>query len=206
MNSVPRIVKAMQWAARDIGIDVFSDRQVRDIIGLGLPEAIAMLAPTLNAHQADQLRQRYVVRFGEIAANEAADRFFDGIDTMLAALSEQGVRLAIATGKGMPGLKRALAAHPAQQPLFSALKSADITRSKPDPLMLQQLLDETGVAPAEAVMVGDSMYDMQMAVRAGTAAIGVSWGVHGSGQLLENGVQRVAGTPEELSAWLTASA
>lgn len=206
MNSVPRIVTAMQRAAQDIGVEVFSDRQVQDIIGLGLPEAIAMLAPTLNAHQSEQLRQRYVVRFGEITANEAADCFFGGIEAMLATLSEKGVRLAIATGKGLPGLKRALAAHPAQQLLFSAVRSADITRSKPDPLMLQQLLDETGVAPSEAVMVGDSMYDMQMAARAGTAAIGVAWGVHHGGKLLENGAQRVANTPAELSAWLTAPA
>ncbi|MGJ8522170.1 5'-nucleotidase [Carnimonas sp. R-84981] len=206
MNSVPRIVLAMQRAAQDIAIDVFSDRQVRDIIGLGLPEAIAVLAPALNARQAEALRQRYIARFHEIAAKEPADCFFDGITSMLATLSHHGAQLAIATGKGMPGLKRALAAHPEQQQLFSALRTADVTRSKPDPLMLQQLLDETGVAATAAVMVGDSIYDMQMAGRAGVAAIGVGWGVHHAEQLLENGALRVAQSPQQLAEWLTAPA
>lgn len=178
MDSEQRIVACMQAAGRDIGWPPLSHEAVRDIIGLGLPEAIARLCPGIDVERAERMRKRYSHHF--VAAEEGAAPmpFFAGVEAGIARLrSDPRQLLAVATGKSRRGLDRVFA-KAACGDWFHASRTADMTRSKPDPLMLEQLLDELGVAVDEALMVGDSEYDMGMAVALGMDRAAVTYGVH----------------------------
>lgn len=194
MDSTGRIVEAMQAAALDLEIPVFSKEEVRHIIGLGLDEAIAALAPNLDSVQARHLKERYIAHFVDAEENAGRLSLFPGIEEGLVRLADESVVLAVATGKSLRGLRRSLNAAPRIAPLFSAVRTADTTASKPDPLMLSELLDELGVAVSDSVLVGDSIYDMGMAQALGMRAVGVSWGVHSAGQLYDHGATEVVDT------------
>ncbi|MDW5378881.1 HAD-IA family hydrolase [Halomonas sp. HP20-15] len=176
VDSEARIVACMQAAARDVGCPALSRDSIRDIIGLGLPEAIAQLYPGVEPGQAEALRQRYSGHF--VSADQVPTAFFPGVATGMARLrGAEGLKLAVATGKSRRGLDRALASTGSRE-WFHASRTADETRSKPDPRMLEELLAEAGVAPGAALMVGDTEYDMQMARALGIDRLAVTYGVH----------------------------
>ncbi len=176
VDSEARIVACMQAAARDVGCPALSRESIRDIIGLGLPEAIAQLYPGIEPGQAEALRQRYSGHF--VSADQVPTAFFPDVETGIARLrGAEGLRLAVATGKSRRGLDRAFASTGSRE-WFHASRTADETRSKPDPLMLQELLTELEVEPAAALMVGDTEYDMQMARTLGIDRLAVTYGVH----------------------------
>jgi phosphoglycolate phosphatase len=112
-------------------------------------------------------------------------------------LTHPEVFLGIATGKGRAGLDSVLLQHGLSD-AFQTLQTADRCRGKPDPEMLLQAIAETGLAAEEAVMIGDTTFDMEMARSAGTLAIGVSWGYHDSMDLRDAGAHAVIDHPSEL--------
>lgn len=182
MDSIARIVFSMQSAARDIAWGELEEQAVRNIIGLGLPEAIDELCPGISPTQAEQLKQRYAWYFVE--GSEVALNWYPGVEDGLARLaSTQGMRLAVATGKSRKGLDRAFREHGIEH-LFAASRTADETRSKPHPQMLAELLKELAVPAWRAVMVGDTEYDMAMARTLGMDGIAVGYGVHARERLL----------------------
>ena len=122
---------------------------------------------------------------------------------MLAALGEAGWLLGIATGKSDRGLAHILDRH-GLTGLFVTLQTADRHPSKPYPAMALAALAEAGVAPAQAAMIGDTSYDMQMARAAGVRAIGVGWGYHPPAELIAAGAHVVATRPGELLRQLEA--
>ncbi|AMX02490.1 HAD-IA family hydrolase [Microbulbifer thermotolerans] len=174
-NSEARIVSCMQRAAERAGLPERSPDAIGNIIGLGLPEAVATLFPDEPLAQQLSLRNYYSEEW--MAARKEPLPLFDGVMETLDQLLGAGHRLAVATGKSRRGLNREFEEHGIGS-LFTASRCADETASKPNPLMLRELLDETGVAAADAVMVGDTIYDLEMAASAGVASIGVSYGVH----------------------------
>ncbi|WP_052365014.1 HAD family hydrolase [Halotalea alkalilenta] len=202
MDSVARIVAAMQRAGRELGMGEFAPQQVRDIVGLGLPEAIATLAPGLGPERAEALRQRYVEHFVAAETQAPDTRFFPGVEKGLGALHRQGMRLAVATGKSRRGLDRALGKAAGVAGFFEASRTADLTRSKPDPLMLVELLEETSVDVGQALMVGDSEYDLAMARALGMDAVGVAWGVHAPQRLMRQAPLWVCEDFAALVDWL----
>lgn len=171
-NSVGQIVQSLHFAAQRYQ-QPLTDAAAQSIIGLGLPEVMQILFPQVPELHQDIL-EAYSAHY---VANSGKDRWFDGVAEMLHALQQQEVLLAVATGKSRAGLDRVLA-HTQSQSMFVVTKAASETRSKPDPLMLEQILEHTGVAVERAVMVGDSSYDLEMAQRIGMRSIGVSYGVH----------------------------
>jgi phosphoglycolate phosphatase len=176
-DSVSQIVQSLQWAAQQYQIDL-CPHAAKNIIGLGLPEAMQVLFPAhseLQPHIQAEYSRHYV-------ANSHTQQWFGGVDELLTQLAEQGMQLAVATGKSRIGLDRVLE-QTASQHRFKATRCASETRSKPHPLMLEQLLEQTGVAVERAVMVGDTTYDMEMAQAIGMPRIGVSYGVHGEAEL-----------------------
>ncbi len=175
MDSEQRIVESIREACADIGIEVPSEERARDVIGLGLAEAIQRLLPDLPEARHAELAGRYRHHF--LVANQTPTPLFPGVSEMLAALEEAGHLLAVATGKGRRGLDEALEAS-GLAGRFHATRTAEETRSKPHPQMLEELLDFTGTEPGDAVMVGDTEYDLAMARNIGMPAVGVSWGVH----------------------------
>ncbi|WP_432695102.1 HAD family hydrolase [Marinobacterium sp. YM272] len=175
IDSQARIIASMQAAAVELGHDPLCPEAVRNIIGLGLPEAIRELIPHIESDALDQMRERYAHHF--LVENQTPTELYPGVERTLHSLKQQGYRLAVATGKSRRGLDRALT-DTGLGKLFEITRCADETRSKPDPLMLHQILAEMAVPADEAVMIGDTEYDLEMGTRAGVPTVAVSYGAH----------------------------
>lgn len=175
MDSADKIVGCMQRASLRCGLAEPSDAAVRHIIGLGLGEAVAQLHPGINAAGIERMRETYAEEY--IAADQAPCTFFPGVEAVLAQCQAEGHLLAVATGKSRRGLDRILK-RDGMERYFHASRCADETLSKPNPLMLQEICEELAVPPAEAIMVGDTSYDLEMARNIGMASVGVSYGAH----------------------------
>ena len=148
---------------------------MREIIGLGLPEALRTLYPGIGDRDLERMRERYAVHF--VAAEASPSRLYPGARETLAALRAAGLRLAVATGKSRKGLERVWASSGLGDS-FDASRCADETHSKPHPAMVTELLTELGVAPERALVVGDTSFDLQMARDAGVDRVAVSYGAH----------------------------
>ena len=199
LDSQARIVASMQAAALEAGQQALSADAVRDIIGLGLPEAIRKLIPGIADGDLQKVREGYIHHFMD--QNDTPMQFFAGAEQGLRALKAQGYRLAVATGKSRRGLDKVLR-ETGIADLFEITRCADETASKPDPLMLNEILSETGVAQAQALMIGDTEYDLEMAQNAKIDSVGVSYGVHSVERLLACHPQKIIHQFSELTNWL----
>ncbi|WP_286238601.1 HAD-IA family hydrolase [Neptuniibacter halophilus] len=175
IDSAARIVSSMQSAAKDCEFVVPGDDEVRNIIGLGLPEAIRVLIPDVTDEGIEQMRQRYSHYY--LAEDTTPTPLFAGARHSLESMHSKGMRMAVATGKSRQGLNRVFA-DTGLAFVFETSRCADETTSKPHPHMLEEILLETGVKASEAVMIGDTEYDLEMGVRAGMDVIAVSYGAH----------------------------
>lgn len=175
MDSTGRIIACMHKAGADLCLPVLEDDAVREIIGLGLPEALRTLYPGIDDGALERMRERYAVHF--VAAEASPSRLYPGARETLAALRRAGLRLAVATGKSRKGLDRVWASSGLGNN-FDASRCADETHSKPHPAMVTELLSELRVAPERALVVGDTSFDLQMARDAGVDRVAVSYGAH----------------------------
>ncbi|EXB45917.1 HAD-IA family hydrolase [Acinetobacter sp. 1000160] len=171
-DSVGQIVASLQYAAQQFE-QPLTDEAAKSIIGLGLPEVMQILFPQVP-HLHQDLLQCYADHY---VANSKGDVWFNGVAELLMDLKQQGLKLAVATGKSRKGLDRVLA-QTNSHALFDITRAASETKSKPDPLMLQEILAEMDVAAERAIMVGDTSYDLEMAQNLNMPRIGVSYGVH----------------------------
>ncbi|SDI77147.1 HAD family hydrolase [Billgrantia gudaonensis] len=200
MDSAARIVSSMQAAAHEAGWGALPDEAVRDIIGLGLPEAIARLCPGIDAERAELLRSRYAFHF--VQGDATPMRFFPGVVEGIVRLRASAERrLAVATGKSRKGLDRIFRESDSAR-WFHASRTADLTRSKPHPLMLEELLAELDVDVGEAVMVGDTEYDLEMARALDMDRVAVTWGVHAPARLEASRPVYMAESVAALFDWL----
>lgn len=165
----------MQAAAKDCGYNVPSDDQVRNIIGLGLPEALEVVIPGISSQGIGEMRARYGHYY--LGEDSTPTPLFPGAQSTLQSMHNKGMRMAVATGKSRKGLQRAFA-DTGLGYLFETSRCADETTSKPHPHMLEEILEESSVNPNEAVMIGDTEYDLDMGKRAGMDVIAVSYGAH----------------------------
>lgn len=179
-DSLDDIVAAMLAAAGEVGLEAPSAMAVREIIGLGLPQALERLFPGHSEMQQQAMSDAYARHF--LAQTEAGPRLYAGAREVLDSLAHRGFELAVATGKSRRGLDRVLSAL-GMQGSFHITRCADETHSKPDPLMIHQILEQRGWRPEEAIVVGDSEYDLEMASNAEVASVGVSYGVHSVARL-----------------------
>lgn len=175
MDSERQIVLCMQEAAADLGLVAPPGDEVRAIIGLGLPEAILKLFPVYPSAVRDDIRRAYARHF--VAETGGRSDLFPGARELLRDLRVRGYLLAIATGKSRAGLDRVLG-QTGLINFFDTTRCADETASKPDPLMLREILLALSVFPGEAVMIGDTTYDLEMAAKAGLRSVGIGHGVH----------------------------
>jgi phosphoglycolate phosphatase len=201
MDSEARIVTCMQRAAADVGLSVPSRADARDIIGLGLDEAVARLFPGTGAMSLRRLVEAY--REHWLGGEVAPAVMFAGAAELLGDLHQAGYLLAVATGKSRRGLDRAFE-ESALGSLFHASRCADETFSKPHPQMLEEILTDLDTPSDRAIVVGDTEYDMQMAASARVAAVGVTHGVHTRERLEQHGAARCFDDLYELAAWLHA--
>jgi len=175
VDSEQHIVASIEYAARVVGLPALSYDTIKNIIGLGMKEALLVLYPDLTDEQIKVLRERYAHHF---FGKEMDQRMlFDGVLDTLDQLQAAGVKLAVATGKSRHGLDKALQAT-GLKPYFDIERCADESRSKPHPLMLTQISEYFALASSKMCMVGDTEYDLDMAAQFGMDAVGVSYGVH----------------------------
>jgi len=184
MDSERKIVRCFRKATADVGIAYPGDAAVRNIIGLGLKESLDVLLPQAGEGMRQQVVERYRVHFLELDETEMP--LFGGVEQGLDELARAGYALAIATGKARRGLDRVLR-DTGLAGRFMATRCADESRSKPDPLMVHDILAQTGHRADRAIVVGDTVYDMQMARNAGADALAVCYGVHDAPRLHAEG-------------------
>lgn len=199
MDSEARIVACMQAAARDLGHEIPEHERTKDIIGLGLDEAVSRLFCDLEREQHGALADRYRKHF--LADDLAHSVLFDGAENLLNTLVEQDYFIAVATGKSRRGLNKELG-RTGLGDLFHTTRCADETFSKPHPQMLIDIMDRMGIEPSKTLVIGDTEYDVQMARNARADALGVSYGVHECQRLLDNGALACVDDVSEISVWL----
>lgn len=199
MDSAGRIVTCLQCAASDVGLPVPSVADSRDIIGLGLDDAMARLFPGVDRSVQSALVQAYRTHW--LDDRVAAAPMFPGATELVSALHGAGVLLAVATGKSRRGLDRALT-ESGLSGHFHATRCADEAHSKPHPQMLEDILTDLDTAPEASLVVGDTEYDMQMARSAGVPAVGIEHGVHSRERLLASGALTSCADLHELSDWI----
>lgn len=174
MDSAGAIVACIQAAAVDLGITPPDEKTARQVIGLGLHDALAAAMPGVPESEykrvAERYRHHYLSQDHELA-------LFPGAYELVADLSEMGLLLGVATGKSRAGLNRALETS-ALRRFFHATRCADECSSKPAPDMLLEIMGELGASPGRTLMIGDTTHDLQMAKNARVGALAVGYGAH----------------------------
>jgi phosphoglycolate phosphatase len=204
VDSQAAIVAATAEAFLHAGRPAPSREKALGVVGLSLPQAMATLVPDADADEHLALTKYYREAFLALrqrTGGEAAMPLFPGARDTVARLDGAGHLLAIATGKARRGLDHFLTTHGLKHH-FVASQTADDAPSKPHPRMVLNCLAATGVEPSDAVMVGDTEFDMEMGASAGCRTIGVAWGYHPLRRVLAGGAERIAGSFEELQAML----
>ena len=201
VDSQDIIVAAQRDAFQAVGLPAPSRARSLSIVGLSLPEAFTAL---VGQHgPVAELSQAYKDAFGRLRADpNTVEALFPGAAAIVARLAaHDDVVLGIATGKSRRGVAYILERH-GWQNHFVTIQTADDAPSKPDPTMLRQALAETGILAKDAIMVGDTSYDMDMAQRAGILPIGVSWGYHPFDALKKAGAVAIIDSFDELKPLL----
>lgn len=199
MDSKAQIVNCMQSAILELKEEPRTSQQVSDIIGLGLEEAIISLYPMMNGKRVLELAQTY--REYYLFKDKTPSPLFPGVTEMLGKLRDEGYDLAVATGKSRRGLDKGLHETGLHE-LFPITRCADETRSKPHPQMLEEILVDHNVDAPQALMIGDSEYDLQMAQNAQVDSLAVSYGVHNLIRLLKQGPVGFVDKAEQIPQWL----
>lgn len=202
-DSAGMIVRAMQRAIVGLKLPPRSDQQIAELIGLGLNEALLRLYPEFELEKLRGLLDGYRAQWLSEGAGEAG--LFSGALEALQILHERGHRIAIATGKSRRGLDRSLRHHGDVAKLVVASRCADETASKPDPRMLREIVEELRIDPGEALMIGDTDYDVTMAKSLGMPALGVTCGVHDAMRLEAAGAHDLVPNVAAVPAWILAN-
>jgi len=199
MDSADRIVSSFRGAARDAGLPAPEPEAVRGIIGLGLRESLVELFPGAGEQELERVGTAY--RYHFVEADTTATGLFPGVMEGLNVLRSERFLLGVATGKARHGLDRTLADTDTHG-LFHATRCVDEARSKPHPRMLWDILEVTGVPASEALMVGDTTFDLRMAAAAGMDALAVSYGAHRLEPLLAERPRACMDEFDEVVQWI----
>ena len=202
LDSAAGIVESIQEAARDLRLPVPARETASHVIGLGLQDSLRTAVPSLPEEKyrefAEAYRRHFLVRQGSMG-------LFPGIRELLQDLHAAGHCLAVATGKSRRGLDHALESN-ALRRYFAASRCADETNPKPHPAMLLELMQQLAATPGQALMIGDTSHDLEMARSAGVDAVAVSYGAHPSASLSALAPRACVASVLELREWLTANA
>lgn len=201
-DSTGIIVRCIQAATVDVGGKKTSDKDAAYVIGLGLMQALAHAAPDVPPEKYAELGARYQHHYAK-HFNDLS--LFSGVLPLLGALKERGYLLAVATGKSRRGLDEVLRSVELQG-VFDGSRTADETAGKPDPLMLHELMAQFDLSADRVLMIGDTTHDLQMALKAGCASVGVTYGAHEPEAFLEFNPLHVAQSVQDLHDWLLANA
>lgn len=185
VDSQAEIKMAMHMAFDALNQPAPPPDAVLGIVGLSLPEAVRQLAPDLDESTCRKVVEAYKGAFQAVRQAHAPAPLYPGALEALQHLSRrEDVLMGVATGKSRRGLDHVLNNHDLAK-FFVTAQVADHHPSKPHPSMIHAALGETGVAARDAVMIGDTSFDMAMGRAAGVHTIGVDWGYHGAARLTE---------------------
>ena len=203
VDSESNICRAMEDAFVGARLTPPPRAAIRRIVGLSLVEAVADLLPEAETALHRVIAEDYKNRFGQLRRTGGLDPepLFDGIAEAIETLDAQGWVLGVATGKSDRGLA-AILSHHRMTHRFVTLQTADRHPSKPHPSMALAAIAEAGAIPETTVMIGDTRFDIEMAVGAGAHAVGVGWGYHTAEEMLVAGAHRIAVHPGELTQHL----
>lgn len=199
IDSKAQIVNCMQATIVSLELEARTDKQISDIIGLGLEEAIRVLYPEVEAKIVQQAAQAYREHY--LTKDKTPSPLFDGVKEVLDTLKELGYDLAIATGKSRRGLDKGLI-DTGLEAYFPITRCADETRSKPHPQMLEEILVDCNTDANKTLMIGDSEYDLQLANNTKVDGFAVSYGVHGLMRLLKQDPVGFIDDIKQLPQWL----
>lgn len=197
-DSTAIITRCIQLAVRDVGGMVPTDEQASYVIGMALMQALAHAAPDVPEEKYPELGARYRHHY---MAHQNDISLFGGVLVMLEDLKARHHWLTVATGKSRRGLDEVLQTVELKG-MFNGSRTADETAGKPHPRMLQELMREFGVEPARTLMIGDTTHDLQMALNAGCASVGVSYGAHEPEAFQMLQPRYVAHSVRDLHDWL----
>jgi phosphoglycolate phosphatase len=201
-DSTKIIVRCIQQAVVDVGGAMPTDKAAAYVIGMGLMQALAHAAPDVPQDKYPELGARYRHHY---LARQNDLSLFEGVLPLLDELKARHHWLAVATGKSRRGLDDVL--HTVQlKGMFDGSRTADETAGKPHPLMLHELMREFGTEPERTLMIGDTTHDLQMALNAGCASVGVSYGAHEPGEFDALDPLFVAHSVRSLHDWLLENA
>lgn len=201
-DSIGQIVRVMKLAIAELGWEPRTELEIGQLIGLGLRDGMRRLYPDSGQSEISELLACFRLQWLTLGTGQAEAPLFEGVETVLHTLHQQGYRLAVATGKSRAGLNRALVWHSNIRDLFEASRTGDETIDKPNPAMLIELLAELEVPVMRALMIGDTEYDAQMATAIGMPALGVATGMHDAERMQRAGVLAVVESMRDLPAWL----
>ncbi|GHF24615.1 hydrolase [Kordiimonas sediminis] len=198
------ITDSMNLCLDRFGMERLDHADVRRIIGLSLMEAFQVLKPELSTDDHAALTEGYKKAFFDLRSSEdfTAEPLYPDTIEVLKELDGKGYCLAVATGKSLRGLRRVLSQHDILD-MFVSLQTSDHHPSKPHPSMVQTAILDAGSHPDQAIVIGDTSYDMQMAKSAGAHALGVSWGYHEVPELVNAGATKVAHSFREIPAMVS---
>ncbi len=194
------IVEAQTRAFAAHGLPAPSRAEMLSIVGLSLVQAFEQLVPD---GPAASLAQAYRDAWSVMRLDpDYADEMYPGAVEAVNALAQRDdLLLGIATGKSLRGVHH-LFDERGWHGRFATVQTSDGHPSKPHPAMVLKALAETGMVPADALMIGDTSYDMAMGRAAGVRTLGVTWGYHTRDQLIASGAERLVESYEDLMAVL----
>lgn len=201
LDSTGAIVKAIQAACSDIGVAPPDDARARYVIGMGLREALQYAVPDLEESRYDDLVNAYRRHY---LSGDHELTLFEGVETLLQSLQAEQRWLAVATGKSRLGLNRALL-HSGLGAYFDTTRTADETRGKPHPQMLQEIIDQFAIDPERTLMIGDTTHDLLMAKNAGAHGLAITHGAHDVHELSGCEPVGIVDSIHELSNWFKKS-
>ena len=197
MDSEAQIVSCLRAAIHDLSLPPMDDETLKNVIGLGLREAIDTLVPGRDP----AFHQTFVEHYRRYWFASEGSQLFAGVRDVLDACLQHGLRLGIATGKSRRGLDRVLG-ETGLGGMFDATRCADEAPSKPHPQMLLDMMQLLEVRPEQTIMVGDTEYDMEMATNAGAGKVAITAGVHSRERLARHSPLASLAEVSELPAWL----
>ncbi len=199
MDSEAHIVSCLAVAMREVGVEPHPADELKQVIGLGLYEALAALMPEEDASVHQQATEAYRRFF--LSGDATPSELFPGVESTLQQLHREGFQLAVATGKSRRGLDKVMR-QTQMESLFSITRCADESFSKPHPQMLEEILTDLDTAADRALMIGDTEFDLQMAANIGMPSLAVSYGVHDVERLLTHKPLAILDHMGDLPEWL----
>lgn len=202
VDSQHSIVASMHAAFEHHGFEIPDAEAVRRVVGLPLDVAIRQLAPHVDVAFSEEVSETYKSAFFEMRqAGDVQEPLFPGISGVLDRLDAAGWLMGVATGKSHRGLTATLH-HYNLYERFVTHQTADRAHGKPHPDMMHKAMSETGAEPVDTIMIGDTTFDIEMAVNAGVRSIGVAWGYHHTQELLDAGASCVVNHADDLTSVL----